>query len=552
MPSVGQSPKDFGLYGQPHRFFVTEQMLELWNDMRGDKKTTYRRILSGPTGVGKSYLSYFLVARAYAEGWLVLYISDAGVLDKKDENESASEIVKRFLALNNDILTGAELEMLVNDYDGSRNIARNALSVIFGDLLMSWNRKTLLLVDEHRKLFETEPYVPDKFRSLVHLSSYHSWGEEPKGSRVIFTDITHVKYEMTILDDSYRLECVVFVAPLSRNVFSNLLDTYPRLSAPAIKKEVTEITNCVPRELVYLSANVKDLGPISVDDLQKWTESRTKDFLSIAETYYYSLCPFMKGLFYKDLLQMLLGSTGLFRLEWEFVDLGLNYRSDEVGKIGTQLHILCRPAQNALLELFKSLSLPKNTKRGICDGSLSRDEFETALCHHLICATKPIVLNATDLNGKNPTILSLRFSHCDTLQIDKMSLESGHKNVLIRSDKGYHPRFDFILGPLFIQASINDFESHNTGSADIRKAFNDRDNEGTNEIERHLNGLFGPGHSARISDNRFVVTKDGVPVPGFRIVYIRGSPGKPAHGDWATEFPDIRHITFEELKENLF
>ncbi|KAG0326008.1 hypothetical protein BG000_001554, partial [Podila horticola] len=100
--------------------------------------------------------------------------------------------------------------------------------------------------------------------------------------------------------------------------------------------------------------------------------------------------------------------------------------------------------------------------------------------------------------------------------------------------------------------SISDFESHNTGSADIRKAFHDRDNDGTNQIERHLNGLFGPGHSARIEDNRFVVTKDGVPVPGFRIVYIRGSPGKPAHRDWATEFPDIRHIAFEELKKNLF
>ncbi|KAF9377083.1 hypothetical protein CPC16_011984, partial [Podila verticillata] len=121
--------------------------------------------------------------RAYAEGWLVLYISDAEVLDKDDENKPALEIVKRFLALNKDILTGAELQMLVNDYDGTRNISRNALSVIFRSLLMSRERKTLLLADEHGKLFEREPYVPDKFKSLVPLSSYHWWGEDAKGSR---------------------------------------------------------------------------------------------------------------------------------------------------------------------------------------------------------------------------------------------------------------------------------------------------------------------------------------------------------------------------------
>ncbi|KAF9369176.1 hypothetical protein CPC16_004706, partial [Podila verticillata] len=89
---------------------------------------------------------------------------------------------------------------------------------------------------------------------------------------------------MEILDESYRPTSVVFVGPLSRNVFLNLLDTYPRLRASTIRREVTEITNCVSWELVYLSANVEDPpDPISIDDFQKWTESRTKDFLSTAE-----------------------------------------------------------------------------------------------------------------------------------------------------------------------------------------------------------------------------------------------------------------------------
>ncbi|KAG0333772.1 hypothetical protein BG004_000698 [Podila humilis] len=554
VPSIGQTPKEFGRHGQGRRLFVTEQMLELWEDMRGDQEFTYRRVLSGPMGVGKSYLSYFLAAKAYAEGWLVLYMSDAQELDREDENESALQVVKRFLALNKDILTGTELEMLVNEYNGTRNISRNALSVIFDPLLKSRDRKTLLLVDEHGKLFEREPYVPDKFRSLFPLMSYHWWGEDAKGSRVVFTGTAHAKYEMTILDESYRPRSVVFVGPLSRHVFSKLLDTYPRLAAPAIREEVIAITNCVPRELVYLSTAVEDLpDPITMDDLQQWVERHSKDFLLTAKTYYESRTPFRKNDFDKTLLQTFLGSTSTVDFEWDFLDLGLIYRSKDVGRIGTQHHILCRPAQRALLELFKTLPLPEDTRRRICDGSLDGDGFETALCHQLICTAKPIVLNATDLNGSNPTTIALDFSHCDTLQKGKTSLGSGHENVLTRGYEGY-PRFDFMLGPLFIQASISDFGRHNTGSADLSKAFDIRDTNGTNQIERYLNDLYGPGHSAKIhvENNRFVVTRDGVPVPGFRVVYIRGSPGKPSHRDLVKKFPDVRHISFEEVRENLF
>ncbi|KAG0361385.1 hypothetical protein BGX24_005356 [Mortierella sp. AD032] len=157
------------------------------------------------------------------------------------------------------------------------------------------------------------------------------------------------------------------------------------------------------------------------------------------------------------------------------------------------------------------------------------------------------------LNGSNPTTIVLDFSHCDTLKIGKTSLGSGHDNVLTRGYEGY-PRFDFMLGPLFIQASISDFGRHNTGSADLSKAFNLRDTNGTNQIERYLNDLYGPGHSAkiRVENNRFVVTGDGVPVPGFRVFYIRGSLGKPSHRDWVKKFPYVRHVSFEEVMENLF
>ncbi|KAG0266989.1 hypothetical protein BGZ95_002954 [Linnemannia exigua] len=552
VPSMGQTPKEFGRHGQGRRLFVTEQMLALWEDMRGDEEFTYRRVLSGPMGVGKSYLSYFLAAKAYAEGWLVLYMSDAQELDRDDENESALQVVKRFLALNKDILTGTELEMLVNEYNGTRNISRNALSVIFDPLLKSRrDRKALLLVDEHGKLFEREPYVPVKFGSLSPLMSYHWWGEDAKGSRVVFTGTAHAKYEMTILDESYRDESVVFVGPLSGHVFSKLLDTYSRLATPAIKEEVIAITNCVPRELVRLSIFIKDLpDPITMDNLRQWTKERAESFRVTAMKYNDDLGSSYRQYFYDALLETFLGSTTKTNFDWNFVDLGLVYRSKDPNQGVTRYHVLCRPVQKALLELLKSLQLPKDTRNALKIGKLTGDAFEKALFHQLIRVVKPVILNATDLNNKNPTTISLDFSYYDTIKTGKVSLGLGYDNVLSRGSKGY-PRFDFMLGPMFIQVSVADFGKHNDGSADVRKAFV-KDGSGTNQIERYLNDMYGPGHSAIMRSDKFFVTKNGKPVPGFHIVYIRGSPGNPTHHVWVEKLPDIRHVTFEELKEKLF
>ncbi|GJJ68053.1 hypothetical protein EMPS_00399 [Entomortierella parvispora] len=499
MPSLGQFPKEFGRHCQGRQLFVTEQMLELWKDMRGDQLWTYRRVLSGPMGVGKSYLSYFLAARAYAEGWLVLYISDAGVLNTKSEDLSTLQIVKRFLAFNKDILTGAELEMLVNDYDGSDAVSTIAAYKIFRYLLMSRDRKTLLLVDEHGKLFKEEPYVPDRFKSLQHLSSYGMWGEDCKGSHLIFSGTAYSKYEMEIMEDGYRENAVVFVGPLSTNVFSKLLESYPRLSTQAIKEKVIEFTNCVPRELVRLSVFVKDLpDPISVDDLQRWMNRRTTEFYLTANKYYTSRSQYSKELFYRALLQTFLGSISAVDFEWDFVDLGLIYRSKDVTMNNTQHHILCRPAQHALLELFNGLPLSEETKKRIVGHSIDGDDFEKALWQQLIYTPKPIMLHATDLNNKNPTTVSLDFIHHDTLRDRQISLGSGHESVLTRGYKTY-PRFDLMLGPMFIQVSVSDFGAHNDGSVDIRHAFDDRDKKGTNQIERYLDDLYGAGHSASMA-----------------------------------------------------
>ena len=76
---------------------------------------------------------------------------------------------------------------------------------------------------------------------------------------------------------------------------------------------------------------------------------------------------------------------------------------------------------------------------------------------------------------------------------------------------------------------------------------------GRNQIEMYLDEMYGPGHSAVIdSNNRFDVTKNGMHVSGFCIVYIKGSPGFPNHSVKVNEFPDIAHVTFEEIRKQLF
>ncbi|KAG0252063.1 hypothetical protein DFQ27_008310 [Actinomortierella ambigua] len=85
---MGQVRKEFGSHSKGQTLFITEWMLELWRG--GDMH--------------------------------------AAVLDKVAEEESALASIERFLAMNKDVLTGAEFEILVRDYSGESDISMGALS----------------------------------------------------------------------------------------------------------------------------------------------------------------------------------------------------------------------------------------------------------------------------------------------------------------------------------------------------------------------------------------------------------------------------------------
>ncbi|KAF9917249.1 hypothetical protein BX616_001585 [Lobosporangium transversale] len=95
--NLGQTPKSFGEGYQGHEFFVTEQMMDLWKELTSKSRRPKQKCISGPTGVEKSHIAWFLAAKAYAHGWPVLYIADAEAPSNTETSEQASTaICQRF------------------------------------------------------------------------------------------------------------------------------------------------------------------------------------------------------------------------------------------------------------------------------------------------------------------------------------------------------------------------------------------------------------------------------------------------------------------------
>src|SRR4051794_1884294 len=167
-------------------------MVEIWDMLSKEQKSAMKRVLSGPMGVGKSFITYFLASKAYAENWLILYIADAADLDVETSLKAGEVICRYFLALNKDILTATELKTLVKHVDADQSRAEVFVAEEILDMLKISGRKTLLIVDEHGALFEKNP-VPLRLPVLGPLMHLNYWGEINKNVHVIFTGTA--KYE---------------------------------------------------------------------------------------------------------------------------------------------------------------------------------------------------------------------------------------------------------------------------------------------------------------------------------------------------------------------
>ncbi|KAF9434783.1 hypothetical protein BGZ76_007422 [Entomortierella beljakovae] len=575
IPSMGEIPKDFKKYSSDSRLFITEQMLRLWDEIKSPQQNAYRRVLSGPMGVGKSFLSYFLAAKAYAEGWITLYIPDAGVLDKDTIQRSEFEIVKRFLVLNKDILTSNDWEKLATAYNRFGN---STVEAIFTEFLMqpTNERKALTTVDEHGALFKDKPSIPEKYKSLAYLDKLSRWRDDYVGSRLIFTGTQHAKFELKYMEDSFKFDrqTVEFVGPLSKDVFLKLLDAAIEANAdmedsihldPEEIERIVEITNCVPRELMYLCDILRKIPDLSTGDaFLRYETERMGEFEAKADEYLREIQnePISYSNFYRGLAQAFLYGSVKEHFKWKFIDLGLLYRLRRSGE--TLFRPLCPATKKALLEVFKKMKMPTELKSRLLAGNLTGNEFEIAFFYALICAQKPVMLKSTDVNGERENVIKLDFD--DYAVMSRADIHSLGQTKDTHLSRGYenYPRFDFMIGPIFIQVSVSEFADHNTGSQDFKafvRPYRDifSNLHAKNQIECYLDHMYGGDHTANIDTRgRFIVTrkdpsKGDIPVVGFRIVYICGRdiPLKN-HPRLVKELADVAHISFNELKDSLF
>ncbi|RHZ86862.1 hypothetical protein Glove_43g17 [Diversispora epigaea] len=374
LPNLGQKPKHFAEGYQGNTLFITQQMIDIWNTLSADQERSIKRVLSGPMGVGKSYISYFLASKAYAENWLILYIANANELNEREEEKAGEVICRYFIAQNKDILTATELEQLVQ-YANLYSVEVAATGEILGNLLKQVNRKTLFIVDEHGALFENET-VPNRLLILYPLMSLPYWGEHFKGVRVIFTGTSHAKYEGTHMQNGQREWWIIYVGPLQDDVFDALLQMHPILKIPSIKEEVKKVTNCVPRELIHLVKYVNKPSITSIDVntfkqvVKDFENQRVDKILIIAQKYYNDIPKNEKDRYYAALTSMFVPSIPPVQFEWKFLDLGLIYRYKDND---IHYHPLCRSAQKALLKMYMSFDLPESIRNQLRIGELTGD-----------------------------------------------------------------------------------------------------------------------------------------------------------------------------------
>ncbi|RIA79425.1 hypothetical protein C1645_840727 [Glomus cerebriforme] len=224
--NLGQRPKHFTEGYQGTQFLIIEIMMNIWRELDSNSEHSIKKVLSGPFGVRKSYLAWFLAAIAYASNWLTLYIADASVLTTCSEFRVQKEICNCFFALNKGILTSAELGRsveLITEDDPDDIVISKCTSNIFSRLLKrKISQKSLFIVDEHGSLFNDTTPEPENLR-MRFLKSLNFWDMDKNGTRVVLTGTAHARFKKVYIKNGMQ-GWVVYISPLSSEIFNKLMD----------------------------------------------------------------------------------------------------------------------------------------------------------------------------------------------------------------------------------------------------------------------------------------------------------------------------------------
>ncbi|KAF9421342.1 hypothetical protein BGZ76_003982 [Entomortierella beljakovae] len=416
-------------------------------------------------GVGKSYLALFLAAKAYSEGWLVLYVSDASELVQPDLDATGSELCKRFFALNKDILTVRDYEKFWVGRERDSLTARSLAATILSTLLSQVDKKTFTIIDEHGKLFDENTRKPNLFEPLVDI---HSWNPSKNGARVIYTGTAHAGFEL-----------VVLTGPLSDYILDKLLGSSPIPPNPDVLEAVKTTTRNVPRELVklvkYLVEHLQDFKNVTDKDIlehiRRFELIRSEEFYRLAQTHFNKLKDDQQmdqrtalSIMFQLRSQEILNPINKVFTEPRFMNLGLVYRFKVGGD--TKYKFLCPAAKEGLLELYRTMPLPVNKLAALEKGNGTGDDFEEVFFRYVMWYNN-FSLNTTDLVGKPKSPINIQATSFDTM--DK-PFTKARENTFRRFYERY-PRFDFVYNRTFFQLSMSSFNEHDRDSKEILKAF---------------------------------------------------------------------------------
>jgi hypothetical protein len=426
-------------------FIWTSQVTQLVSEVHAaaSKRLVQDRlfILAGPSGIGKSNITYLLALDLVAQHVPVLYVPDCGVLlqslfaDRDMGQTIRQQLVRWFCAANRDIPGFTDhVPYLVESCDSHGSESWHRLSDVLSAL------KAVVVIDEQgmaynmlMKKFGDTYMFP--FLSPTYFLSY-------PGIRVVFSGSNQAKFE-SILNGTFTC-CLRFVTPFTENEAKLLFQEF-RLNHEFSLHQ--QLANCVPREMTQLSGFGDGNAYVTARSFQM---THVLQQLDTSEAQQRLMVSMLKALFQSC-------SLGCGTELISFLDLGFVYRVKAPDGL-ILAHALCHPARLALMNLWTRID--PTSSRHLMDPGLIGEDFEDLVWKmflqrgfgigkalHLPCTRLGLVTVHTPLHIKLDAHVMSQ-AKPETLEADLDHwVQQAHKlgmNILYRCPKGAKS-FDFCI-----------------------------------------------------------------------------------------------------------
>ncbi|KAF9427369.1 hypothetical protein BGZ76_002366 [Entomortierella beljakovae] len=504
----------------------------VWEEFSADSERSIKKVLAGPMGVGKSYLALFLVAKAYSEGWPVLYVADAADLVKSDLNRSGEEICKRFFALNKDILTVGDLENLWIGRVLSKKATMEEAKIVTNNVPRELNKLVKHITECGGKPSDSVPTIKGLIKSFEEVRYEYFYG------------VTE-RYFTTKLDPRQRQCQLSALSRMFQPDGSGFLESYQVPSRSEFKDQ----------GLVY---RVRVGGRTKYQFLCPPAKHSLLDF--------YRVSPLPEDLEYAIKNESPSGDE----FERAISHGLLNHRSVTLSVSQMQMQIEPKVPLRIQSEVFDMITKPPSK---VNENVLWRCYKEYPRFDFIYNQTFiQVLVQSFACHDVETAMISKVFDPPKTETSTNNSKTNGKGKGKRRSDDSddstESPRED---SDEIAECSRGTWKKRRVGTRGDRKSDEETSDSSAvssegdstvttatsissdglksrNQIEVYLDTVFGGKHVAKIDPNtkHFIVSKDNKPVDDFRIVFISGKPSPP-RCDKVNDYPDLLHVNFNEI-----